>query len=137
MVSHHRASCTVDFITTALSVIVALQTKTRESFAKRTITNDETANHFDLADLKGGGGRLFGLLSGLRRPPDLGYFYRRIFPQKVAFTTTKSELFYSSSQCELFWLSLRRFGNFLAEISEIHALTDRFQVAVISSPIAA
>ncbi len=33
---------------------------------------------------KGAVGAYLGLLSGLRRPPDLGYQYRRIVPEKVA-----------------------------------------------------
>jgi hypothetical protein len=46
-----------------------------------------TPDRKQVFDFKGAVGAYFGLLSGLRRPPDLGYYYRRIFPQKVAFGT--------------------------------------------------
>ena len=46
---------------------------------------------------EGAVGASLGLLSGLRRPPDLGYLYRRILPEKVASCSNKTFLFYSSS----------------------------------------
>ena len=118
MVSHHRASWTVGSITTTLSVIVCPLNFCEHTTVGASVTStrrgDNGAEHF-----KGGGGRLFGLLSGLRRPPDLGYFYRRIFPQKVAFGTRKSELFYSSSQRERITCILFYFGElFRIEASE-------------------
>src|ERR1019366_6301259 len=61
--------------------------------------------------IKGGGGRLLGLLSGLRRPPDLGYSYRRILPQKVALCSKKTDLFYSSSQSRPIRPQKCAFGN--------------------------
>jgi hypothetical protein len=70
---------------------------------------------------KGAVGAYLGLLSGLRRPPDLGYFYRRIFLQKVAERTRKSVLFYSSSQTQQFWSKNCVFGNFFTGFCEICA----------------
>src|SRR5271157_6155919 len=73
-----------------------------------------TSKKISTVNSRGGGGRLLGLLSGLRRPPDLGYQYRRILPQKVANRTWKSELFYSSSHLALFWDDIRHFSDLLA-----------------------
>ena len=61
---------------------------------------------------KGAVGAYLGLLSGLRRPPDLGYQYRRILPEKVAIRTDKTQLFYSSSHLEQFHQQNHQFGNF-------------------------
>jgi len=61
---------------------------------------------------KGAVGAYLGLLSGLRRPPDLGYQYRRISPEKVANRTWKTQLFYSSSHLGRFCQQNHQFGNF-------------------------
>jgi len=65
-----------------------------------------------------------GLLSGLRRPPDLGYHYRRILPEKVANRTGKTKLFYSSSHSERNSLQNHQFGNICELPSQIRATTD-------------
>jgi hypothetical protein len=55
----------------------------RENFIARFSTHARSQTTINLEIFRGGGGRLLGLLSGLRRPPDLGYHYRRFCAKKV------------------------------------------------------
>src|SRR5215469_16670276 len=73
----------------------------------------------DVKVCKGAVGAYLGLLSGLRRPPDLGYQYRRILPEKVANRTRKAQLFYSSSHLGRFGQQNHQFGNFSLALSEM------------------
>src|SRR5271169_3264786 len=69
--------------------------------------------------LEGAVGAYLGLLSGLRRPPDLGYQYRRIVSEKVARCTRKSAIFYSSSHSELFCHEVVQIRNLSAILAEM------------------
>ena len=75
---------------------------------------------------KGAVGAYLGLLSGLRRPPDLGYQYRRILPKKVANRTGKMQLFYSSSHLGQIYEQNHEFGNFANPAAEILTTNMRF-----------
>jgi hypothetical protein len=74
---------------------------------------------------EGAVGAFLGLLSGLRRPPDLGYLYRRILPEKVASCSNKTFLF----------LQFFTFGPDLTEISTISGASGA-QNAKITNSIA-